>query len=33
MNNADYGLSLQKMICDEYEIEINDGAKDQFDAN
>ena len=33
MNNADYGLSLQKMICDEYEIEINDWAKAQFDAN
>ena len=33
MNNADYGLSLQKMICDEYGIEINDWAKAQFDAN
>ena len=33
MNNADYGLSLQKMICDEYGIEINDWAKAQFDAD
>ncbi len=33
MNNADFGLSLQKMICDEYEIEINDHARAQFEAN
>ena len=33
MNNADYGLSLQKKICDEYEIEINEWAAAQFDAN
>lgn len=33
MNNADYGLSMQKLICDMYEIEINDWAKAQFNAN
>ena len=33
MNNADYGLSLQKMICEEYGIEINDWAAAQFEAN
>lgn len=33
MNNADYGLSLQKMICNTYDIDINDWAKAQFDAN
>lgn len=33
MNNADYGLSLQKLICDEYDLEINDWATAQFDAN
>ena len=33
MNNADFGLSLQKMICDEYEIEINSWANSQFKSN
>lgn len=33
MNNADYGLSLQKKICDTYNIEINEWAAAQFDAN
>ncbi len=33
MNNADYGLSLQKLICDEYDLEVNDWARAQFDAN
>lgn len=33
MNNADYGLSLQKNICDKYGIEINAWAKAQFEAN
>ena len=33
MNNADYGLSLQKLICDYYELEINDWARAQFDAS
>lgn len=33
MNNADFGLSLQKMICDHYGIAINDWAKAQFSAN
>lgn len=33
MNNADYGLSLQKLICDEYDLHINDWAAAQFDSN
>ncbi len=33
MNNADYGLSLQKLICKAYDIEINDWASAQFEAN
>ena len=33
MNNADYGLSLQKLICDEYSLEVNDWASAQFEAN
>lgn len=33
MNNADYGLSLQKLICDEYSIDVNDWAAAQFAAN
>lgn len=33
MNNADYGLSLQKMICDEYELEINEWANSQFEGS
>ena len=33
MNNADYGLSLQKKICDVYEIEVNEWAAAQFEAN
>lgn len=33
MNNADFGLTLQKMICDKYGLEINDWAMAQFDAN
>ncbi len=33
MNNADYGLSIQKKICDMYEIDINDWAAAQFEAN
>lgn len=33
MNNADYGLSIQKLICDKYGLEVNDWAKKQFEAN
>ena len=33
MNNADYGLTLQKIICDEYDIEVNDWARKQFDSS
>lgn len=33
MNNADYGLTLQKLICDEYQISVNEWAKAQFDAS
>ena len=32
-NNADYGLSLQKLICDHYDLEVNDHAFEQFKAN
>ena len=32
-NNADYGLSLQKLICDFYDLEVNDHASEQFKAN
>ena len=33
MNNADYGLSLQKNICDKYNLQINTHANEQFIAN
>ena len=33
LNNADYGLSLQKLICDKYAIEVNEWAAAQFKAN
>ena len=33
MNNADYGLSLQKLICEKYNLEINQTAKGQFESN
>lgn len=33
MNNADYGLTLQKRICDTYNLEINEWAEAQFIAN
>lgn len=33
MNNADYGISLQKKICDKYNLEVNDWAAAQFEAN
>ena len=32
-NNADYGLSLQRLICEEYGIEVNEWAAAQFEAN
>lgn len=32
-NNADYGSSLQKLICDYYDLEVNDHACEQFKAN
>ena len=32
-NNADYGMSLQKLICDFYGLEVNDHASEQFKAN
>lgn len=31
MNNADYGLTLQKRICQAYALKINEWAKKQFD--
>ena len=33
MNNADFGLSIQKMICEYYCLDVNDRAKAQFDSN
>lgn len=33
MNNADYGLSLQKLICDKYDLDVNENAAAQFTAN
>ena len=33
MNNADYGLSLQKKICEKYNLDINNQAEAQFNAN
>lgn len=32
-NNADFGISLQKLICEHYKLEINEYAKGQFNAN
>ncbi len=32
-NNADYGLSLQKLICDHYDLDVNERAFEQFNAN
>lgn len=32
-NNADFGLSLQKLICDYFDLEVNDYAYEQFRAN
>lgn len=33
MNNADYGLSLQKRICEKYHLDINEYAYEQFQSN
>ena len=33
MNNADYGLSIQKQICEYYNLEVNEWAAAQFEAN
>ena len=32
-NNADYGIPLQKLICDHYDLEVNAHAFEQFKAN
>lgn len=32
-NNADYGLTLQQLICDHYGLEVNDHANEQFKAS
>lgn len=32
-NNADYGHSLQKLICDNFDLDINSHAEEQFKAN
>lgn len=33
MNNADYGLTLQKLICEYYKLPINEHANNQFNAS
>ena len=33
MNNADYGLTLQSLICDFYKLKVNPHASEQFAAN
>lgn len=33
MNNADFGLTLQKLICVKYDLIVNDWAECQFNAN
>ena len=33
MNNADYGLTLQSLICDFYKLEVNPHASEQFISN
>lgn len=33
MNNADYGLTLQSLICDYYKLEVNPHAYEQFSSN
>ena len=33
MNNADFGLTLQSLICDYYDLEVNETASEQFSAN
>lgn len=33
MNNADFGLTLQKIICDKYDIPINSWAYEQFTSS
>ena len=32
-NNADYGLTLQKLICDTYGLQVNETAESQYNAN
>ena len=33
MNNADFGLTLQSLICDHYHLEINEHAAEQFNSS
>ena len=33
MNNADFGLTLQSLICDYYGLEVNPHASEQFSSN
>ena len=33
MNNADYGLTLQSLICDHYHLAVNPHATEQFKSN
>ncbi len=32
MNNAEFGLSLQKRICEKYDLKINNNAQEQFES-
>ena len=33
MNNADFGLTLQSLICDYYGLEVNEHAAEQFTSS
>lgn len=33
MNNADFGITIQKFICDYFNIPIPIEAKEQFESN
>ena len=33
MNSAEFGMSVQKLICDEFNVIPNDWAKKQYDSN
>ncbi|MGL4913230.1 MAG: hypothetical protein ACRC3Y_12460 [Romboutsia sp.] len=33
INNASFGMSVQEYICNKYDLQVNDHARDQFKAN